>query len=135
VTWYAHILYYELKDRAFKKARKLTNNIKAEAAGEIIKNSLMKAQTAGVNQQTKESIQRIVSSKAEIAKWATELSQGWQRLSIQEQEMRIKAFEAEMKANMPGMSQVMGGVFQGMINGIKELMGVNPREGNVKPIK
>lgn len=117
-------------DRAtvMQKADKL----KAEAAGEILKNTLMEVQKLNVEQGTAESKERIKQMEAQISKWKTEMAQTWAGLDRQERELSLKQFESEIKANFPGMGQALGKVINSSIEGLTRLITGKPASAPYK---
>lgn len=106
----------KLLDRAQYTAK--VDEYRAKAINEVLKSQLIHAQTQNTQMSTQEAAQRIIQSHAQINKWAIEMSQGWQNLSRQERELKLKAWEAEVKAAFPGIGQVIGRTLN---NAIEEL--------------
>lgn len=82
--------------------------VKREAIGALLRNQLTGTEIKVNNEQ--------------INKWASEIAQGWTNLSRQEQELRLKAWEAEIKAQSPGISQLAGKLFDSLIEGAKRIL-------------
>lgn len=78
------------------------NKIKEDAIGAALRNELTKAQSTLTAEET-----RKVS--AQIAQEWTRISQGWDNLDRQERELKLKEFEANVKAQWPGVMQLVGG--------------------------
>lgn len=95
--------------------------VRTKAIGEILKNELVEAQTKNTKQSTEESIQRIEQSKSQIEKWAAEIAQSWENIDIHK-------FEAEIKAEFPGLFNVMGGA----VNAIVQTIGNNKKPRTYK---
>lgn len=85
--------------------------VKAEAIGALLRNSLTESQ--------------IKVNDEQIKKWAAEISQGWNNLSRQEQELRLKGWEAEIRAQNIGISQVAGKLFDQLLEGAKRILDKN----------
>lgn len=81
-----------------------------------LENELIRAQTGATDQQ-------VQQSKAQIQKWAQEISQQWLNLDRQERELQLKAWEAEVKANMPGISQAIGKVISDAMGVMEQIIG------------
>lgn len=99
------------------------NQIKAQAAGEILKNALITQQTKEGAQNIEESKARVIKMDAEIKNWSEQIAQGWKNLDIHEKEMKIKEFEALIKARYPGITNVIGGAANDVIEGLNKLLG------------
>lgn len=79
------------------------------------KEKLLKSQLAGqylTNKATEKGIEvsdaQITKINAEIMKWQEELSQTWEKLSIEQKNTEIKNFEAIIKADYPAIQNVIG---------------------------
>ena len=106
--------------------------IEEEAVRANLTNLLLKAQKDNTEAGTKKTLQDIKTQQAQIDKWAKEIAQGWMALEQKDREIMIKKFEAEMKANFPGLGQVLGNAVNSTMEGItKSLTG----KGTLKPYK
>lgn len=95
----------------------------AEAANTLLTSQLIKAQTDEKRQNIEESKASIHKMSAEINKWAEEIAQSWTGLDRQERELKLKGWEAEMKAKYPGLWNVLGRVANETANGIGRIFG------------
>lgn len=87
-----------------------------ESTGADIDNETKKLEQDKIKKQIDEITQKITESKATI-------KQKWAGLNIQEKERQLRVWEAEIKASFPGAGQVIGKVFNDVIQGFKNLMG------------
>lgn len=83
--------------------------IRAEAAGAVLKNALTKMQTSKTGSD-------IQVNDAQISKWANEIAQGNRRLDIED-------FRAVTERNFKGVDALTGNVLQGLMNSINEVLG------------
>lgn len=58
---------------------------------------------------------KMEEQRAGITETYTKLTQGWNQLDRNERELRLKTFEAEMKANYPSLWNVAGRAINGMM--------------------
>lgn len=96
--------------------------IKQEAIGAVLRNALTSAQTG----KTKSDIQ---VNNAQINKMAQDIAQGWGKLEQGQQEIDIKKWVEEIKAQFPNLSEGMGRILN---DGFEKIMGVfrGERRGN-----
>jgi len=97
--------------------------VKAEAAGAILKNLLIDAQTKSTGQSIEESKKKVDLMDAEINKMAADIAQGWNNLSRQERELELKKWVEAVKAKYPGVWNVFGRMLNDAGNAIGDLMG------------
>lgn len=95
--------------------------IRTDATNKILESALIEAQTANTQQSTEESKQRVQQSKEQINKWAQEISQEWSSLDRQERELKLKTFEAEIRAAFPGIGNALGKILNGAMDEISKL--------------
>lgn len=76
--------------------------------------------------------QNVKTQKAQIEQKAEEIAQGWKNLDQKQQELTIKAFEAELKAKYPSMDAVAGGQLNNLIETLYKYLGI---EDNAKKVK
>lgn len=89
-------------DQATKEAKIQT--IRTQAIGALLQNLMAK--------------QNIKASQAQVRKWAVDIAQGWENLSQRGQEIQIRKFEAEIKANYPGIGNTLGRLLN---DGVEEI--------------
>lgn len=89
--------------------------VKREAIGALLRNQL-------TGTEIKANETQIKVNEAQINKWATELTQGWHNLSRQDQELRLKTWEAEIKAQFPGIGQMAGKIINDVMEGAKTIL-------------
>jgi len=70
------------------------------------------------NELTKSNVQ---VNDAQIKKWAQEISQGWQGLDQNNRRIKLQAWEAEIRAQFPGLGQTAGKLFNNVLEGIDEV--------------
>lgn len=99
------------------------DQIKAQAAGEILKNMLIEAQTRSTGQSIEESKKKVMLMDAEISKMSEEIAQGWSNLDRQERELKLKKWVEQIKAKYPGVWNVFGRMLNDTGNAIGDLMG------------
>lgn len=92
------------------------DTVKAELAGIYIRNELTEIQ----KQATKMGIQ---VNQAQISTWATQLTQAQQNLNRQEAELQVKKFEADLKAQYPGLFNVIGERVNKALRNLDEKLG------------
>lgn len=68
----------------------IENTIKAQYVGQLLENTLLRSQ----NEKIKSDIK---VNNAQITKWATELQQGWQGLTLQEKAMKVDGLMKEVE--------------------------------------
>lgn len=90
--------------------------IKANAIGRILENTLTEARTGA-------SLQEVANMKQVVRKLQADISQGWEKLSQSEREVKIKQIEAELKAMYPNLGQVWGGKINEAMRDIDEIRG------------
>lgn len=102
--------------------------IQKEAIAAGLRNILTGAQTEATKAgteltkaQTGKVAVDIKVSEQQIKKWAQEITMGWTGLDQKDQELRIKTFAEEFKANHPGVLQVGGKVLDKFIENIMDL--------------
>lgn len=91
-----------------------TFKIKEEALGAFLENELIRAQTGKTQQE-------VEQSKAEVKKWAAEIAQQWFNLDRQERELKLKRWEAEIRANFPSISQSIGKMINNAVSEVEKL--------------
>lgn len=90
----------------------------AKAVGEFLQNDVNK--------------QNVITQKAQIEQKAEEIAQGWKNLDQKQQELTIKAFEAELKAKYPSMDSVAGGQLNNLIQTLYNKIGIPQTQNRVK---
>lgn len=95
--------------------------INANVAATYIKMALDNSGIAVNEQQIKESAARIL--------------QGWANLSIQEKNMKINKFNAEMKASYPSMSEATGTLINRAVSSIWGLGGEKQKQSEARDFK
>lgn len=85
--------------------------IRQQAIGSVIQNELLK--------------QNIQASKAQVEKWAQEISQGWEQLDQNAQRIKLEKFNSEIKANFPSMGDALGRILNDGIESIFKLTDQN----------
>lgn len=83
--------------------------IKAELIGIYLRNALTEAQKDKTRSD-------ITVNEAQITKWIADVTQMATNLDRQERELILKKWEAEMKANYPGVWQVVGNAVKRIID-------------------
>lgn len=90
----------------------------AKAVGEFLQNDV--------------NVQNVKTQRAQIEQKAEELAQGWKNLDQKQQELTIKAFEAEIKAKYPSMDAVAGGQLNNLVETLNKKLGI---EDNAKKVE
>lgn len=88
--------------------------------GQVLSQSLEQALTEA---KIGQSLQEVANMKQAIRKMQAEVSQGWEKLSQSEREVKIKQMEAELKAMYPNLGQVWGGKINEAFRDIDESLG------------
>lgn len=107
------------EERATRMKR--IEGVRAQAAGEILKNVLIEAQTKATGQTIEESKSRVIQMEAQIQKWAAEITQMATNLDRQERELILKRWEAGIKASFPGLGQSLGRLLNGAMEQISTI--------------
>lgn len=93
---------------------------RGEAMQVSLQNTLLRAQTNLTNEQANAISEKVAQD------WQT-VSQGWIGLSLKQREIAINKFQAEVKAEFPGLSQITGKALSDFYDLIGSLpMGVVP---------
>lgn len=91
--------------------------VQNEAVKGVLENVLLKSQNENVKQMTEE-------SKARINKMTEDIAQGWENLSIQEKQTKLKEFESNLKAEYPTIGESAGRLVNELQLGLETLFGV-----------
>lgn len=100
--------------------------VKQQILKATLENELIAAQTNATDQQ-------IEQSKAQIQKWSQEIAQEWYSLDIKERELKLKTWEAEIKANFPGISQTIGKIINDAMGIADKIIGNELKPRNPAP--
>lgn len=104
-----------------------------EAANALLTSQLIEVQIKEKGQNIEESKAAVIRMGAEINKWAQEIAQEWTGLNRQERELKLKGWEAQMKAKYPGLFNVLGRAANETANGIGRLFGAGPGDTEKEP--
>lgn len=104
--------------------------IEQTAIGAVLQNALTRVQTAKGKQD-------IAASKAQIEKWSEEIAQGWDDMDRKQQELKLKAWTEELKAQNVGIGDVIGKNLNALIENIDDVMHETKRRRRtyVAPVK
>lgn len=103
-----------------QRALELSNSRKT-ADDEVMK---VKAERIGQELTNINTSQSTEESKARVDKMAQDVAQGWQGLDNEAKEIKIKQFEAELKALYPSVGNVMGGELNQLVQKLRLILGV-----------
>lgn len=113
------------EDTAVKFQDSQIKNLERQQKVETFESDVAKAKTEAIGASISNDLMKsgIKIQEAQINKMTQDIAQGWKNLDRQEKEMRIKKFEAELKAAYPTINQVWGGKIDQLIRDFDEAIG------------
>lgn len=101
----------------------------------ILKTDLLRQQLANMVVQNAVMEKGMKVSDAQMQKWTAEIAQSWSQIDIHKKEMMIKAIEADIKTNYPGLWNVIGGFLYGTSKKLGEIFGDTPNISAQEKVK